>query len=66
MSGADRPETINVPRGEKMSGVEVGSKKVEMFQVKSSVLEVRKKLRDKAASDPKLKHNFSRPGQGGK
>ena len=49
-----------------MPGVELESSHVVMLQVKSSVLEVRKKLRDKAASDPKLKHNFSRPGQGGK
>ena len=35
-------------------------------KVKSTVLEVRKKLRDKAASDPNLKHNFEKPGQGGK
>ena len=34
-------------------------------QVKSTILEVRKKLRDKAARDPNLKHNFEKPGQGG-
>ena len=47
--------------------LELIDQKLSTFhEVKSSVLEVRKKLRDKAASDPNLKHNFSRPGQGGK
>ena len=34
-------------------------------KVKSSILEVRKKLRDKAARDPNLKHNFEKQGGGG-
>ena len=34
-------------------------------KVKSSILEVRKKLRDKAASDPNLKHNFEQQQGGG-